>query len=131
MEGHDQSWDLELTIQTVKKLTPNFSPGKKRKAAYSDTNYQLLGTIIEIVTKKSIDEVFKESLFDKLGLRHTYVYKDLFDNAPVPFYYKSKKLWLPKYLVSIPSEGGIVSTAEESMLFLKEFFNGIFFQKRR
>lgn len=129
IEGHDQSWDVETTIQTVKKLTPNFFPGKKKKAAYSDTNYQLLGRIIEIITEKSINEVYQEYLFEKLGLRHTYVFNDLSDNAPVPFYYKSKKLWLPKYLVSVPSEGGIVSTAEESMFFLKEFFKGRFFPK--
>ncbi len=129
LEGNDQSWDLETTIQTVKKLTPNFFPGKKGKAAYSDTNYQLLGRIIEIITEKNIDDVFKEFLFDELSLRHTYVYNDTTDKKPVSFYYKSKKLWLPDYMVSVPAEGGIVSTAEESMLFLKEFFSGRFFPK--
>jgi D-alanyl-D-alanine carboxypeptidase len=32
-------------------------------------------------------------------------------------------------MASIAVEGGIVSTAEESMFFLKEFFNGRFFPK--
>ncbi|MFN7252374.1 MAG: serine hydrolase domain-containing protein [Anaerobacillus sp.] len=129
LEGNDQSWNLDTTIQTAKKLTPNFPPGKKGKAAYSDTNYQLLGRVIEIITENRIDGVFKEYLFNKLSLRHTYVFKDISDNAPVPFYYKSKKLWLPNYMVSVPAEGGIVSTAEESMFFIKEFFNGRFFPK--
>jgi D-alanyl-D-alanine carboxypeptidase len=129
LEGNDQSWDLDTTIQTVKELTPNFVPGKKGKAAYSDTNYQLLGRIIEIITGKGIDEVFQEFLFDPLSLRNTYVFRDTSDNGPVPFYYKSKKLWLPNYMVSVPAEGGIVSSAEESMVFLKEFFKGRFFPK--
>ncbi|MBU9711898.1 serine hydrolase domain-containing protein [Evansella tamaricis] len=131
LEGNDQSWDLETTIQTVKKLTPNFVPGKKGKAAYSDTNYQLLGRIIEIITENSIDQVFKEFIFDELGLVHTYVFKDTADKLPVPFYYKSTKLWLPNYMVSVPAEGGIVSTAEELMVFLKEFFKGRFFPKEK
>jgi D-alanyl-D-alanine carboxypeptidase len=92
LEGKDEPWHLEKTIETLKKLTPNFKPGKKGKASYSDTNYQLLGGIIERITEKNIDEVFKEYIFDELNLQHTYVFKDITDNSPIPFYYKSKKL---------------------------------------
>jgi hypothetical protein len=42
----------------VKNLKPNFIPGKKGKASYSDTNYQLLGRIIERIKKRSSGEVF-------------------------------------------------------------------------
>lgn len=127
LEGVDRSWNVEQTISTVKKLKPNFEPGKKGKAAYSDTNYQILGKIIETVTGKTMGEVFKAYIFDALHLRHTYTYQDVNDNSPVPFYYQARKLWLPKYMVSIPAEGGIVSTAEEVMLFLKAFFQGYVF----
>ncbi|WP_422122456.1 serine hydrolase domain-containing protein [Planococcus sp. X10-3] len=127
--GRDESWQLEKTISLVKELTPNFVPGKKGRAKYSDTNYQLLGKIIEVITGKDIGAVFQEYIFDELGLEHTYAYKDSTDTKPVPFYYKSEKLWLPNYLVSVTSEGGIVSTAEEAMVFLKGFFRGHFFPK--
>ncbi|MBS4539488.1 beta-lactamase family protein [Clostridium sp. D2Q-11] len=129
LDGKDESWNLDKTINLVKELIPNFVPGKKGKAAYSDTNYQLISKIIETITQKNISEVFKEYIFDELNFKNTYAYKDPSDNKPVPFYYKSKKLWLPNYMVSVTSEGGIVSTAEESMIFLKEFFNGHFFPK--
>jgi CubicO group peptidase (beta-lactamase class C family) len=131
LEGIDQSWPVEQTISTVKQLKPNFPPGKKGKAAYSDTNYQILGKIIETVTGKTMSEVFKAYIFDALDLRHTYTYQDVNDNAPVPFYYQAKKLWLPNYVASISAEGGIVSTAEEVMIFLKAFFQGSFFPAER
>lgn len=131
IDGKDGSWHFEKTIKLVKELTPDFVPGKKGKAKYSDTNYQLLGRIIEIITGKYIDEVFQEYIFDELNLKHTYAYKDPSDTKPVPFYYKSNKLWLPNYLVSITPEGGIVSTAEEVMIFLKGFFTGHFFPKEK
>ncbi|SES28126.1 serine hydrolase domain-containing protein [Salipaludibacillus aurantiacus] len=127
LEGKDISMELEETVTYVKELTPKFPPGKNGKAAYSDTNYQLLGRIIEVITEKQIGDVFKEYLFDELQLEHTYAYKDTSDTAPVPFYYKSKELWVPNYMASITAEGGIVSTAEESMLFIKNFFKGQFF----
>jgi D-alanyl-D-alanine carboxypeptidase len=129
MDGHDESWHLEKTIGLVKNLKPKFKPGAKGKASYSDTNYQLLGRIIEAVTGKSIGEVFREYIFTELNLANTYVYDDISDTTPVSFYYKSKQLWLPQYMASIAVEGGIVSTANESMIFLKEFFNGRFFPK--
>lgn len=127
--GKDEPWHLEKTIEVVKQITPNFVPGKKGKAVYSDTNYQLLGKIIEIITGKTIGEVFHEYIFDELHLQHTYAYTDSSDNSPVPYYYKSNKLWIPNYAASVTVEGGIVSTAEESMLYLKEFFKGTFFPK--
>lgn len=131
LEGHDSSWHLEKTIGMVKDLTPKFAPGQRGKAAYSDTNFQLLGRILEIVTGKRIDALLKDYIFDRLELTKTYAYKDPADSKPVPFYYQSKKLWLPNYIASITPEGGIVSTAKESMRFLKEFFRGGFFPKER
>jgi len=131
LQGNDDSWNIEKSISNIKTIKPNFIPGKKGKAAYSDTNYQLLGKIIEIVTGKNIHKVFEQYIFDKLGLSNTYVYHNISDNEPVAFYYKTKKLWLPKYIASISCEGGIVSTAHEVMIFLKEFFNGRFFPKEK
>lgn len=129
MEGNDESWPLEKTIELVKKLRPNFKPGTNVR--YSDTNYQLLGRIIEVVTGKSIDNVFDEYIFSELQLKNTYVYRDVNDQTPVPFYYQSRPLWLPQYIAAVGPEGGIVSTADELMLFLKAFFSGRFFPKEK
>ena len=129
--GIDDSWDFERTIQYVKKIKPKFPPGKKGKVAYSDTNYLLLGKIIENITGKSICNIFKEYIFDKLNLKNTYVYSDINDTKPIPFYYREKRLWLPKYMTSIAAEGGIVSTAEEVMIFIKSFFSGHLFPERK
>ena len=130
MEGNDEAWHLDKTIGLIKNLTPKFKPGAKGKAAYSDSNYQLLGRIIENITGKNIGEVFHEYIFSKLDVSNTYTYDNINDDTPVPFYYKSQQLWLPQYIASIGVEGGIVSTADELMIFLKEFFNGGFFPKK-
>jgi D-alanyl-D-alanine carboxypeptidase len=131
MEGNDEPWDLDRTIGLVKNLKPRFKPGAKGKAAYSDSNYQLLGRIIENITGKTVGDVFHEHIFSELNLQNTYAYNNIDDDTPVPFYYQSIQMWLPKYMTSITSEGGIVSTADEVMVFLKEFFKGRFFPKER
>ncbi|WP_227521479.1 MULTISPECIES: serine hydrolase domain-containing protein [Bacillus] len=126
--GKDQSWGFGRVIASAKKKKPKFAPGKR--AQYSDTNYQLLGRIIETITKKEIHTVFKEFIFDELDLVETYLFEDVNDEKPATMYYKDKELHLPQYMSSIGPEGGIVSTAKESMLFLKAFFNGQFFSER-
>ncbi|PRY83548.1 serine hydrolase domain-containing protein [Mongoliibacter ruber] len=129
LDGHDEPWPLDRTIGLIKKLKPNFKPGAK--AAYSDSNYQLLGKIIEEVTGQPIQEVMKLFIFEPLGLKNTYIYDDPSDTSPTPFYYGAKKLWLPQYMASIAPEGGIVSTVDEVMIFLKAFFSGVFFPKEK
>lgn len=131
MDGKDEPWPLERSIDLVKNLKPRFRPGTKGKAAYSDTNYQLLGKIIENITGKSIGKVFNDYIFSGLNLKDTYTYSDVNDNSPTPFYYKDRKLWLPDYMISVAPEGGIVSTASEVMSFLRAFFEGHFFPKER
>ncbi len=129
LEGVDVSLSLEDTIRYVKDFTPKFPPGKKGKAAYSDTNYQLLQKIIEVVCDQPLSEVFQKRIFDRLDLKHTYAYTDITDTRPVPYNYGMKKLWVPKYMATITGEGGIVSTAKEVMVHTKSFFQGEFFAK--
>lgn len=131
LAGKDEPWPIEKTIGLIKQLKPRFKPGAKGKAAYSDTNYQLLGRIIENVAGKPVGDVFQDYIFSKLNLKNTYAYVNNGDRSPVPFYFKSNPLWLPEYMESITPEGGIVSTAEEVMIFLKAFFSGSLFPKDR
>lgn len=128
--GKDEPWPLERTLDHVKNMTPNFRPGQKGKARYSDTNFQLLGRIIETITGKDLADVFKERIFDELELANTYAYRDVDDGSPAQMYYKRNKLHLPNYIASVTAEGGVVSTAPELMIFLKAFFNGQFFPKK-
>lgn len=127
LRGNDQPWPLDKAIKRVKILKPKFKPGQRGKVHYSDTNYQLLGGIIEKVTGKWIGDVFKEYIFEPLGLKDTYAYQEINDSTPVAIYYKSEKVHAPRYMASITAEGGIVSTAKESMAFLKAFLNGFYF----
>lgn len=125
--GHDQAWSLDKTLDEARRQKPKFKPGQRNKAQYSDTNYRLLGRMIENIKGEPIQNVFKEYIFDRLNLTQTYFFHDPEDTSPVPFYYKKKRLDLPLYMASIGAEGGIVSTARETMMFLRSFFNGELF----
>ncbi len=125
--GEDRSWTFEQVIEEVKKMKPTFKPGESGKALYSDTNYQILGRIIEIITGKKISAVLPERVFDPLGLKQTYLYENSQDTAPAALYFKERPLPIPLAMTSFGPDGGIVSTSGELMIFIKAFFKGVLF----
>jgi len=129
LAGKDEPWPLERILATARALGPRFRPGQPGRALYSDTNYELLGAVVEQVTGKPIAQVFQEFIFGRLGLQDTYAFQDEGDDTPAQLYYTSRPVRLPRYLASVTAEGGIVSTAAECMKFLKAFFAGVFFPR--
>jgi CubicO group peptidase (beta-lactamase class C family) len=76
----DMEWDVEEVVRIAKSsLSAKFPPEPKEqersgnKAYYSDTNYQMLGAIIESVTQKPLHEVFSELIIEPLELSSTYL----------------------------------------------------------
>ncbi len=57
---------LEETIKTFKNLPLEFPPGTKFE--YSNSNYILLGFIIEKVTQKPYAEIIKDQILEPLGM---------------------------------------------------------------
>lgn len=123
----DISYDLDEILNRAKSLPPHFAPGAENQAYYSDTNYQLLGVIIENITGKKLSEVYSEQIFTPLHMNDTYLKTDdsIWDIAPI--YYDGKAIEVPKIVVSEKSTGGIVSTAKDNMSFLTAFFSGKLF----
>jgi len=126
-EGNDQSWSFEDVINMTKNMIPLFKPGQKNKAHYSDSNYQLLGQIIENIIKEDFATALDTMIISPLKLAKTYLYSDANDNKPAAIFYKNKPMKIPLAMISFKADGGIVSTSEEMMIFLKAFFQGKLF----
>ncbi len=126
-QGIDQAWTFEEAIAMSKTMKPHFKPGTKKKAAYSDTNFQLLGKIIMNLSNDKLSTILKERIFIPLGLSKTYLYSDPTDQGVTLMYCGNSPLNIPKAMSSFGADGGIVSTAEESAIFLKAFINGTLF----
>lgn len=127
--GNDQFWTFEQAIERTKSIKPLFIPGTKDKAHYSDTNFQLLGKIIEVITNKSFSAICDLSIIKPLNLLKTYLFRDTADKTPKTLYYKSKELSIPNAMVSFGPDGGIVSTSSDMLIFIEAFFTGKLFPK--
>ena len=69
LDDPDKVWPVEERLSFVAAQEPLFAPG--RAWAYSDTNYLLLGAVLEKVSKKTAYQLVKEKLLVPSGLKDT------------------------------------------------------------
>ena len=126
LSEQDPGWSFEEAMDLARQLPPRFPPNSG-KAHYSFTNYQLVGRLIESVTKQSLGDAFKTRIFDPLNLSST----SLITKANLePFYNASQVLiGSQKYqganrIASLGAEGSIVSSTQDTTKFLQSFFTG-------
>lgn len=127
VNGNDQPWAFAEVIERTKVMKPLFAPNTKNRAHYSDTNFQLLGKIIENITDRTFSKNCMSLIITPLGLSKTYLYLDSTDTTPQPLYYKSKPLHIPKAMASFGPDGGVVSTSSDMLVFIEAFFTGKLF----
>lgn len=118
---------LEQILIWNKKLKPKFSPLKENKAYYSDLNFDLLGLLVEIVTKRSFRDNLVKYMIEPLQLHETdLLHKD--EPYDFPGIYLNGKIIRPRnILLNSPASGGVLSTIKETMIFLKAFWQGKLF----
>jgi D-alanyl-D-alanine carboxypeptidase len=121
-------WTVDETIARARDdLQPHFKPGTD--ASYADTNYQLLGKIIEAVTGKPLQEVYKEFFFRPLNLKHTWLVgrsepQVTSSMEPADVFYNDINITKIGSNGANWADGGIVSTPAEMVVFLKALNEG-------
>ncbi|MGI9610178.1 MAG: serine hydrolase domain-containing protein, partial [Acidimicrobiia bacterium] len=124
-QGRDRSLSIDDIVSIVRRLSPEFAPGAGERAFYSDTNYTLLGAIIETVTGTTVADSFRQMIFAPLGLTSTYVFGSAPDQPrPASLYFKDRVLDIPLAMSSFAPDGGVVATVAESLRFVRAFFGG-------
>lgn len=123
----DFSLTTDKIVQLIKNTAPVFSPGANKKVFFSHSNYYLLAWAVEQVTNQPVENLLREFHYRPLGLTQTYTYDNPLDRTPSFFYFKDTQINIPKGLGSFGPAGGLVSTAKDSMVFLRAFFHGHLF----
>jgi CubicO group peptidase (beta-lactamase class C family) len=116
----------EEMISTISKNKPDFAPDTK--AQYSNSNFVLLGFIVEKLRKKLYSQILDERIVKKVGLTDTYFGKaaDLKNNECFSYQWTNNE-WKrePETDMSIPhGAGAIVSTATDLVKFMEALFAG-------
>ncbi len=129
-KNRDRLYSVEDVLELIRGQSPFAAPDSGR-SHYSDTNYQLLGALIEVVAERPLADAFAERIFARSEMADTY----LFDHTtpptkePLPFYCENTALSLPLALTSERGAGGCVSTMKDTHRFLRAYFDGSLFNK--
>ena len=128
-----REWTPEELIVIANQVGPVGVPGSS-VAHYSNTNYIMLGRIIEKVTGNSWSHEVESRIIQPLGLEDSIVAKkDLINEDVVPGYIKTsdgylnllEHSWYPHISPSIGwAAGGIISSASDLMTFASALFDG-------
>lgn len=116
--------EAELTAIFAKQK-PDFEPDEK--AEYSNTNFVLLGYIIEKITKKAYSEELKERIVSKIGLTDTYYggKTSIKNNEAHSYVFAVKWMQMEETDMSIPGgAGAILSTPTDLTKFIEALFAG-------
>lgn len=104
----------------------DFEPGEKME--YSNTNYILLGYILEKIEKKIYKNILEERIVNKLKLKNTYCGGtiNIEDNECQSYHYKKGELKQAKeeHLSNPGGAGAIVSNPLDLVIFMDALFDG-------
>lgn len=111
-------------IDIIAATQPDFVPDEK--TAYSNSNFVLLGYIVEDLYKKKYDEILQERICKVAGLTDTYYggKTDPLKNESYSYNFLSAWEKQPETDMSIPhGAGAIVSTPSDLVKFIYALFN--------
>ena len=113
----------EAVLWCKENLKPVAEPG--RKLFYTDTNYYLLGLIVENITGKPFHQVMHEMIFEPLGMNNAYMFgfsepKTRPSAPPARLFIKDTDLTSMAGVHQIDYAGGSVTAPlDEFLLFMK------------
>lgn len=111
-------------VQLITIYKPAFKPGKKTE--YSNSNYLLLGFIIEDLTKMSFSEALAERITKKTGLNNNYMETGTDTHRKKAYIFNGED-WTPELSETNASvsgsAGAMISNPQDLNTFLHALFN--------
>lgn len=134
MLNSDRGWTTAELLAIARSMPGQFAPSTPTRAHYSDTNYLLLGLIIEKITGFSYERALETRILTPLNLAQTYLFTEATAEryrAVVPVFHGKAAVHAPRALASFTAEGGIVSTTRDQIRFMQAFVTGELFLPAR
>lgn len=122
----DPGWSYDEALEIARGMASRFAPHSGRMA-YSFTNYQLVGRLIELSYGCSLSDALDRELLVPLGLSDTALMTrdstEHFDAAS-PILYGQQPYLGARRLGSLGAEGALVSSTADVTRFLRAVFDG-------
>lgn len=117
---------LERTVDAVAGLNPARAPGAPWE--YSNTNYAVLGLVVEVVSGESFADYVTDSILTPIGMENSFVadgqvHPEAATGHPSWFGGKIARSDAPTDLATAP-QGGVVASARDLARYLQVMMNG-------
>ncbi len=121
-----QAQTHEQLLAFIRSQPPDFAPGTR--ADYNNSNFLLLGYILEKIYHREYKTILREKIIHRLGLKNTY-YGDHpgFQGHEVVSYKYFDNQWQPEKAVNLDNfagAGAIISTPQDLCKFINALFDG-------
>lgn len=125
----------QQVMELIAKYKPNPFNKPDKRFLYNNSNYMVLGAIIEKVTGKSYAEFMQENIFKPAGMSHTAVYsKAVYEKIPVDVVGHDRGQWrysvAQNFLDGPVGDKGVYSTVADLFLFDRAIRAGMFLKKQ-
>ena len=128
VDGPTRSWTPQELVQVALDCGPADTPGSS--FLYSNTNYIILGLIIEAVSGQDYENYIQGNIFDALGMQHSLVpvatgFPDIFTHG---YFEKNSDGMLYDYSIQSPtavwSAGNVISTPADLLIWAEALSRG-------
>ncbi|MEO6150921.1 MAG: serine hydrolase domain-containing protein [Mucilaginibacter sp.] len=121
-------------MDLIAQYKPNPFNKPDKRFLYNNSNYMVLGAIIEKITGKPYADYMKETIFKPAGMSHTAVYsKAVYDKIPVDVMGHDRGQWrysvVQNFLDGPVGDKGIYSTVADLFLFDRAMRAGMFLKQ--
>jgi CubicO group peptidase (beta-lactamase class C family) len=138
---HPDAPNLQLEVDRFGEVGPDETVGTSY--SYSNSGFNTLGALIEVVSGKPLEMYLKECIYVPLGMNDTYHHEvaekldGKLDRMSV-VYYKKDGEWVvgwkpgdPPQYPFVRASGGMISTAMDYAIFCQMFLNGGIYNGKR
>lgn len=117
-------------VEYIIKYKPSIVPNSKKEFKYCNTNYVILAVIIEKITNMEYPDALKKYIFDKFGLKNTFVFNIKNLEKYVPSYKENNQVYGIEKFDLIYGDKNIYSCAIDLFLWDNILKTEVFLKKK-
>jgi CubicO group peptidase (beta-lactamase class C family) len=122
--GADNAYSEQAILKMLAaQRRTNFKPGEKHE--YSNSGYQLAGTIVSRVSGKSLRAFADENIFKPLGMKNTQYFdnrNEVIKNRATGYQVGPQGIKMRASLFDLVGGGGVMTTVEDLLLWDQNFY---------
>lgn len=125
-DATDTKNDLERHVAGLAEVEPDYQPGERW--AYSNTNYQILGRVIEVVSGQDYQGYVTANILEPVGMEHSFVadgeVHESMATGHTPWFGTKRPLAGNTTDRLTAPQGGIIATNLDLALYMNMMMNG-------